>query len=347
MTTRTQNMRLHRWIGAGLVATALVAAPSAYAENAAAFYKGKVVKILVGSPPGGGYDAYARIIAPHLAKKLGAQVIVENRPGGGGLLALNMLVAGKPDGLTLMHVSGEGALLSQITNRPGARWDVRKLVWLARTAHERKVWFFSTKSKLKTIADALKAKEVKWSATGPADNISDVEAIISYTLGLHSKIVTGYKGARGMALAVIKGETDAGVLSSSSAARLIKSGRLKGVAVVSRTRTPQLPSLPTIFQAAKVPANKAWLIDWREKIAEAQRAMVTTPGVPADRVAYLRQALRAVLTDPAVVAEAKKRRRIISFMPGKELTKVVDQALGLVKGKRLKLVKQIILKKYF
>lgn len=347
MTTRSTSIGKRMWIGAAVTAAALTMAPAAHAEDAAAFYKGKVVKILVGSPPGGGYDAYARIIAPHLAKKLGAEVIVENRPGGGGLLALNMLVAGKADGLTLMHVSGEGAIMSQLTNRAGARWDVRKLVWLGRTAQERKIWFFSTKSKLKTIGDALKATEIKWSATGPADNISDVEAIVSNVLGLKSKIVTGYKGARGMALAVIKGETDAGVLSSSSAARLIKSGRLKGIAVVSRTRTPHLPDLPTIFEAAKVPADKAWWIDFREKVGEAQRALVTTPGVPADRVAFLRKAVHAVLTDPAVVAEAKKRRRIITYLPGAELEKVVVEALNLVKGERLELVKQVILKKYF
>ncbi len=347
MTTSTRTVGLRQWIGAGLAAAALAVTPAAHAQDAASFYKGKTVKILVGSPPGGGYDAYARIIAPHLAKKLGAEVIVENRPGGGGLLALNMLVTGKPDGLTLMHVSGEGAIMSQLTNRAGARWDVRKLVWLGRTAQERKVWFFSTKSKLKTLDDALKAQEIKWSATGPADNISDVAAIVSHVLGLKSKIVTGYKGARGMALAVIKGETDSGILSSSSAARLIKSGRLKGIAVVSRTRTPHLPDLPTIFEAAKVPADKAWWIDFREKVGEAQRALVTTPGVPADRVAFLRKAVHEVLTDPAVLAEAKKRRRIVTYLPGAELEKVVVDALNLVTGERLELVKQVILKKYF
>ena len=321
--------------------------PAALAQSADEYYRGKTVTILVGSPPGGGYDAYARMIAPHLAKRLGATVIIENRAGGSGLLALNVLYTSRPDGLTLMHASAEGAILSQLTKRQGARWDVAKLNWLARTSEEPKIWYFGADSKLKTIADAIKSDRIKWSATGPADNISDVAAIVSHVLGLKSEIIGGYKGIPDMSLAVVTGEVDSGIGSASSLLSMIKAGRLRPVAVISRKRFPLLPDVPTIFEAASIPADKAFWIDLREKIGQAQRAMATGPGVPADRIAFLREKLRDVLTDPAVVDEGNKTSREIDFMPGHELQSLVVETMTAVGGEKLEQMQNIMLKTYF
>src|SRR5919112_1224080 len=76
-----------RWAAAGCILAASLgnALSPAAAQNAEeAFFKGKTVKIVVGYGPGGGYDVYARMLAPYLGKTLGATVIVENQPGAGG-----------------------------------------------------------------------------------------------------------------------------------------------------------------------------------------------------------------------------------------------------------------------
>ena len=230
-----------------------------------------------------------------------------------------MLYTSRPDGLTLMHASAEGAILSQLTKRQGARWDVAKLNWLPPTSDEPTIWFFGADSKFKTVADAIKADRLKWSATGPADNISDVAAVVSQALGLKSEIIGGYKGIPDMSLAVITGEVDSGIGSASSVLGMIKAGRLNPVAIVSRKRYAPLPDVPTIFEAATIPSDKAVWIDLREKIGQTQRAMVTGPGVPTDRIAYLRAKIGEVLTDPAVVEEGNKTSREISYMSGNEL----------------------------
>src|SRR5262249_23566246 len=74
-------------------------------SGAAEFYRGKTLRILVGSPPGGGYDLYARMIAPYLAAKIGGTALVENKDGSGGLAALAALLVRPLDGLTIMHAS--------------------------------------------------------------------------------------------------------------------------------------------------------------------------------------------------------------------------------------------------
>ncbi len=91
MSRQTTDFRLltrRQFVAAGagvlLSAPAIVRAQS----SAADFYRGKTVRLLVGSPPGGGYDIYARLVTPALATKLGATVLVENKGGNGGLAAL-------------------------------------------------------------------------------------------------------------------------------------------------------------------------------------------------------------------------------------------------------------------
>src|SRR5262249_28378354 len=132
-----------RQVSVGLLSS-LIAPTAGYALDpspAAEFYRGKTVRILVGSPPGGGYDLYARLIAPYLPAKIGATVLVENKDGSGGLAALAALLVRPVDGLTIMHASAEAATLSQLMARPGATWDVTKLNWLAKTSMAPKLWF--------------------------------------------------------------------------------------------------------------------------------------------------------------------------------------------------------------
>src|SRR6202050_5750766 len=96
---------------AGAAAGRALAAPAAIAasSDAAEFYRGKTLRILVGSPPGGGYDIYARLVAPALTERIGADVLVENKSGNGGLAALATLQVRPADGLTIMNGSAEAA----------------------------------------------------------------------------------------------------------------------------------------------------------------------------------------------------------------------------------------------
>ena len=120
--------RLVAGVLAGVLAGCVLAIPAA-AQDAATYFKGKTVRVLVGSPAGGGYDLSARLIAPHLAKRLGATVIVENKPGGGALLALSYMLVQPRDGLLMMMASAEAAIMSELLGRDGTTWDVARVSW--------------------------------------------------------------------------------------------------------------------------------------------------------------------------------------------------------------------------
>src|SRR6201999_1802072 len=99
------------------------ALPASADEAEKAFFAGKTVRMIVGSGTGGGYDVFTRLIAPYLAKTLGATVIVENQPGAGGLVALNRLYIAPPDGLQISLTNGTGAAFAQLTGDAAARFD--------------------------------------------------------------------------------------------------------------------------------------------------------------------------------------------------------------------------------
>lgn len=326
------------------VAGALAAPAIVRAAAAADFYRGKTLRILVGSPPGGGYDVYARLVAPALAQKLGAEVWVENKAGNGGLAALATLLTRPADGLTIMNGSAEAAILSQVLGRPGVTWDVTKLNWLAKLASAPKLWFVSKTARYASVAEARQAPRLTWSATGPADDISDVQAIISYVLALHSKIVLGYRGSGDMSLAVISNEVDCGLLSADSALPHIDS--IKPLALFGARRWAHLPSVPTLREVAPLPADKIWLVTLREQIGEAQRAMVAAPDVPLDRVDYLRAMFGEILTDPAVLADGARTNREVEYMSGAELQKLVGDLMQAA-GPRLPEFKKVVLESYF
>jgi tripartite-type tricarboxylate transporter receptor subunit TctC len=104
--------------------------------------------------------------------------------------------------------------------------------------------------------------------------------------------------------------------------------------------------VPTLREVATLPADKMWIVELREKIGEAQRAVVAAPDVPADRVDYLRSAFSAVLTDPAVIAEGTRTDREIEYMSGADLQQLVADLMQAA-GPRLAEFEKVVLDTYF
>lgn len=323
-------------------------AVTAGAETAAEFYRGKVVKLVVGYGAGGGYDAYARLLAPHLERRLGAKVVVENRPGGGGMVAISQLAARDGDGLTLLLANLEAAALGQLLDSPGIRFDVTALPVIARVAGEPKVLLLSAQSPFQSVADLRAAgRAIKWSAGGKTDGIADSLAVLSEALGLRSEIIIGYKGAKESALAAIRGETDGLVASTGSARRLAKSGDLRLVAVLDREREPLIPDVPTIFELADLSDAQAWWIDYRARLTGLGRTLIAAPGTPADRLVFLREVAEAVLTDPAVVAEAEAKKRPLAYAPVGAVEEMITQTVTMASASDVERLRDVILRKYY
>ena len=283
-------------------------------EAEAAFFKGKNVRLTVGYGPGGGYDVYARMIAPHLSKQLGATVIVENQPGAGGITALNGTSVAAPDGLHMMIVSGNGAAMSQLTSSSGVRYDLAKLGHLGTVSASPWLWLVAPDSKIRTPQDALNlGREIMWSASGPMDGLADGAAFTCEALKMKCRVVMGYGGSNQAALAVTKGEMDSIYVSDTSANNYVKSGQNRAVAAISRIRSRFFPDVPTIFEAINLAPEEAWLIDFRANVEDLGRILVVPPGMSASRLGFLQEAVRKTLVDPDTVAEGERTQRYIDF----------------------------------
>ena len=330
-----------------LAAGVLAGLAVAFSAHAAGdFLKGETVHFLVGYGPGGGYDTYARMLAPHFEKRTGATVVVENRPGGGGITALNQLYRAKPDGLTMMMLNGESAIISQLTKQPGVAYDMAKVGIFGRVQQEAHYVIANPKlpSTLKEIVAS--GKKIKFSAGSRTDNLGDYAAVLCEALQMNCQIITGYKGSKEAALAVMNGEADALSISESSALNYSKGGKTRIVATVGSKRTEEMPDMPTVYEMFQLdPAHKWWL-DFRLGIQAFGRAVVGAPGLPKDRLEYLQQAWRDVLTDPALIAEGKKTTYTIEYESPDKLKPVVQELLERLPADKAKQVDEVILRKF-
>jgi tripartite-type tricarboxylate transporter receptor subunit TctC len=331
------------WILSVVLVLAAGALPARAQDGERAYFSGKTVRIVVGYGPGGGYDAYARMIAPHLSKALGASVVVENQPGAGGLVALNRIYAAAPDGLTMMIVNGTGAALSQLTEQPGVRFDLGQFGYLGTVSASPWMWLVGPNSTIKTPQDAIKlGKKMNWAASGPADGLSDGAAFTCEALALDCHVVLGYAGSNQAALAVTQGEMDAIYVSDTSANNYVASGQQRVIAAMGRAKSRFFPDAPTIFEAVKLTSDQTWLFDFRGKLEDLGRILLVPPNMPPGRIAALQAAVKQTLNEPALVAEGEKSQRYIDYLDAAATRKNAQDVVTNISPEQRKRVQDIL-----
>ena len=316
-------------------------------QDPASFYKPHTVRFLAGGGPGGGYDNYARLLAPHLAAALGTTVVVDNQPSAGGLAALNHIVASDTEGLQFIIMNGGGAVLSQLFNLPTVQYDLAKVNILATVSSSPWLVLVKPDSPYASIADVVKAGGVlRWPATGPIDGLSDGASMMCEAYALNCRVVMGYKSSNEGSLAIVRGEMDALYVSDTSANNYIKSGQSRAIAVVSKGRTRFFPQMQTVFEGAALTPEQTWWLSARSEVDALGRIILASPKIPADRLAYLQSIVRKVLTDPALLAEGDRLERYIEYQDAEMTKKRIVGLLSEVTGERKERLKTVVMKKY-
>jgi tripartite-type tricarboxylate transporter receptor subunit TctC len=318
------------------------------AQAADGYYKGKTIRFIVGFGPGGGYDAYSRMLAPRFAKELGATVVVVNVPGAGGMRALNRIAVMPDHGLVLHIVNGTGAAMQQLVNIKGAKYDLTKLKYLGIIHSSRWNFLVSPKSPYHSIADVIKANKVMaWGGSGKVSGMSDGAAFTCYAIGLKCKLVTGYKGSRKAALAVAQGEMDAMYVSETSAYKYHQAKSARVIATMHRKRSTLFPNIPTVFeQLPNLTKEQQWWIDLRATVESLGRILVAPPSTPKHQVDVLRAATHKILNDPDLIAEGNRRKRYINYIPASEAKKAVNKVLASLTDAEKAKIKKVVLGTY-
>jgi tripartite-type tricarboxylate transporter receptor subunit TctC len=319
------------------------------AASEADFFRDKVVRLVVGGGAGGGYDIYARMMAPHLEKRLGTKVIVENRPGAGMLIAMNHVYQAPPDGLTLILAPAEGAVLGKMLDEAGARYDLKNFPILARVNSAPRALLVNPKSRFQSAADMASSPTPIWfSVNGKTDGVADTIAVMCHAMKLQCKLAIGYQSSKTIALAVINGEADATVLVDDTSVNYTKGLQLKSLFFVGRDRSTLMPDTPSLFEVASLDAEATWWLDFREDLRRLGRVLMVPPGINAERLAFLRQTIREILNDADIKAEFASKGQPIQFASPDEVEAIINGLLGdKISPERLREIRHVILDKYY
>lgn len=324
----------HRTIRAAARALIVIGAAlsaSAYAQDAAEFYKGRNVTIIIGAAPGGGYDTYGRLIARHIGKHIpGApNVTPSNLPGASSNTTASQLATVLPkDGTQIGAIYASAMLEPLLGDATRIKHDPSKFQNLGSASREVYTCAFRTDAPAKTYADA-RTREIILGATAEGGTTVDFPAVAARFLDVKFKVVRGYKGSREVTLAMERGEVQGacGLAWSTLSVQyptLFEDKKFNIVAQEDMDGNPALTArgVPVTGKLVKSDADKAALeLFYSQNVLG--RPYVVAAEVPKDRAAALRKAFMASLADPELLAEAKRMRIEITPTSGDEVEKLI------------------------
>ncbi len=301
-------------------------------EEAPAFYAQKTIKIIVPYAAGGSYDFYARLLADHLPRHIPGHptIIVQNVPGGGGMVGVQNMYAREPqDGTSLAFLPRDVAT-TQMLRPETARYDARRFSWIGSMSSYAGVMFVASRTGVKT-ADDLRQKEVVVGSWGQGTESYNTPLLLNKLASTKFRIVTGYGGAAEVDLAVDRGEVDSRTASwtflKAERQSWLKDGYIVTPFQTGVKRHPELPNIPMIAELANDDEGRR-IIEFANSDAAMGWNVASTPNVPSDRVAMLRSAFDEAVTDPALLADALKRGLEILPTTGAELVTMVNRTIA-------------------
>lgn len=313
---------------AGVILAAGALAQPAQADEAADFYKGKTVSIVVGHQAGTGFDVYARVLQRHIGKHIPGNptVIVQNMTGASGITAANWIANIAPKDGTVMGTMVYTVAFEPLFGNEKARYDPLRLSWIGNMEQSVAICGVTKASGI-TKFDDLLAKEYVFGATGATGPLGKLAQAVKHLTGAKLKVVYGYKGSADVKLAMNRGEV-VGICGlplstvKSFWGTEYKAGDFKPIIQLSGAPHPELKGLPHIDSYAKSEEDKQvfGLVFGAQALG---RIYFSPPGQPEARTRALRDALAAAMQDKEFLAEAEKAQIDIEPMTGEETAALI------------------------
>src|SRR5688572_13302504 len=320
-------------LGAGLLFAAAAGAP-AQAQSVAEFYRGKTINLLIGVGVGGEYDLQARLVARHIGKHIpgNPNVVPQNMVGAGGINMANNLYNAAPRDGTTIAMMGNNFPATQAVGGKTVKFDAGKMAWLGTIAPVVETMAVWHTAGVKSVDD-LRKRETIAGASGRGAITYFYPAMMNAFLGTKFKIVTGYPGGNQINLAMERGEVEArnNTWSSWKATKgqWVKD-KLITVVAQAGPRARDLDA-PSVEELARTPDDRL-TIELIVSGTQLGRPFATTPDVPADRLAALRNAFRATMKDPEFLKDAAQMGFEVDPVYGEPMQKTVEKILSTPKN---------------
>ena len=317
--------RIAGWLALTFLLPALPGMVSA--ETAKEYFKGKTITYIVATTPGGNYDTYARLISKYMKKYLPvSKIIVRNMPGAGHIIGANHIYSSRPNGLTI-GTFNTGLIYAQLLKREGIRFDLRKMTFIGKAAADPRVVMVGVKTGVNSFADLQNSgKRIKFSASGVGSASYNESKMLVRLFNLPVDIIPGYSGRSGE-MGILRGELHGELGSLSTYHSFLKSGYGRVILILASTHPrgyEKVPLATDVSDSADVKSIMALIASQ----SELARFTAGPPGLPEDRKALLIKAYRSALTDPGLLAHAKKIGKPIMPAYGDAVAKRVSMALN-------------------
>jgi len=304
----------------------------------AAFYRGRTVRILVGTSPGGGQDLYARLMAAHLSRHLAGHpaIIVENKTGAGGLIAADYLARrAAPDGLTI-GLLGIQAVFEQLMN-DSAHFDIGALPVIGSPADDGAVCAFARASRF-SLDGWRRGRAPRMGMTNRGSTTASYAVLFTEALSLPLQPVVGYAGTSDIRAALASGEVDGVCLSRSSFLASFQPAEDYDVVLRSGGGSDaDFPDVPSAESLVGTDRGRS-LLDILATIGVLARYYALPSGTPEARIEAMRSAFELTMKDSSFLAAARTARLEIRPQPASAVTAHMRSLLTLPPAVRRDLV---------
>lgn len=302
-----------KWAMGGMLLATVCGAQSLRADPVADFYRGQTITLIVGSDPGGGYDAYARPVSRHLGRLIpgNPSIAVKYMPGAAGLVAANYLFNNAPRDGTQIGEMQRQIPVEPLRGNEAARYDPFRALWLGSVTEETAVLAVSRQAPHRVAADILTTPLIAGSLGAGTD--SEVESIAMRRLfGAPIQLISGYRGTADTLLALERGEIQGVHGISWSFFKTQKSDWLRDETVRLLLQSglkpsPELPDLPAARDLARTDEERdVWDLIVAPKAMS--RPFVLPPDTLPERAAALREAFARLMRDPEFLEDMARLR---------------------------------------
>jgi tripartite-type tricarboxylate transporter receptor subunit TctC len=312
-----------------LAFTALAAMPA----GAADFYAGKSIDLLIGAPPAGGYDIYARTLARHYGQYIAGKpnIIAKNMPGAASGRAGGFVANVAPKDGTVIGALMPGAIMGPLLDEKAeALFDPTKVQYLGTANNGTRVCVSRKESKIKTFDDVLTQKAV-FGGVSANDSTRDYGYMHKHTSGALYDVIAGYNGTNDIGLAMERGEVDGAcgwdwASFKSQRPDWLRDNKVNVLLQVSLEPNDELTKMgvPHIWKYVKSEENRR-VVELIIGQQVFQRSYIAPPGVAPEQLAVLRKAFDDTMKDPQYLADAGKMHIDISPLPGARVQEIVQK----------------------
>jgi tripartite-type tricarboxylate transporter receptor subunit TctC len=298
------------------------------ASAADAFFKDKQIRLIVGSAPGGGYDAYGRLLAQYMRAHVPGNptIVVQNMPGAGSLVAANYIYNVAPKDGTVFGAVNAMLATDPLVYPERVKFDPRQFRWLGSALRETHAGFAWYTTHVTRFDDVFKS-ELIVPGTGGATNFYPM--FVDAILGAKLRMIPGYQGTKQGILAIERGEVGGivGITWASMKATngaWLREGKIRPFIQFGLQKHPELPEVSWIYDYARNDDDRA-AMDLAFGNSEFGRPFMAPPGVPDAVVATLRAAFEETMQDPEFRADAEKRQLDLEFTSGAEIQSIIEK----------------------